>query len=638
MFKWLSGGEAAQVGASLADDFVLHTESGSGAHQRKNRGTQGQELQKFLQRFLQRVDHETRPLKLNIFKRASLANSFKWRLLDKGIDQSVVDELTQALVLRLTTRAEAPADSPPDVRVEASKRPADRATVQALLVQGGKHFARGAYEEALGAFQEAVTADPGSVVARNLAGVTLGRFGRYQEAGEQFREAIRIKDSYADAHFNLGSLLRSLGWIKESEQPLRRALNLKPTLIEAQVSLGATLYMLGRTKEARKLLEKALRVAPRQVDALTCMGQLSAFEGRFAEAEIWHKRTLEIDPKAWGAWVGLAGVRPMTAADSAWLRGAQASADSGLPPLNEASVRNAIGKYYDQIGEFAQAFSSFQRAKELVKRAAVAYDRQVRTRFVDTVIGAFSSETLARAWPGASDSALPVLLVGMPRAGSSLVEQIIASHPAARGVGEIEFWSRAVAKHADGLLGEQPDQSTVRRLAEGYLRALSATSKNATRIVDKSLFNSDYLGIIHSVFPNARVICVRRDPIDTCLSCYFQDFAPALNFTLDLSDLADYYRQHHRLMQHWRSAMPPGTLLDVPYEELIADQEGWTRRILDFIGLPWDDRCLNFHSTERNVLTASYWQVRQKVYASSVGRWHNYQKFIGPLLELKGLR
>jgi hypothetical protein len=141
--------------------------------------------------------------------------------------------------------------------------------------------------------------------------------------------------------------------------------------------------------------------------------------------------------------------------------------------------------------------------------------------------------------------------------------------------------------------------------------------------------------VIHSVFPNARIIYMRRDPIDTCLSCYFQQLAPALNFTMDLSDLAHHYRQHQRLMAHWRAVLPPGAILDVPYAELVADQEGWTRRILNFVGLEWDQRCLDFHTTERPVVTASYWQVRQRIYSDSVQRWRNYSDFIGPLLDLQ---
>ena len=181
------------------------------------------------------------------------------------------------------------------------------------------------------------------------------------------------------------------------------------------------------------------------------------------------------------------------------------------------------------------------------------------------------------------------------------------------------------------------DESTRKKLAENCLRELEARSGDALRIVDKTPLNSDYLGVIHSVFPNARIIYMQRDPIDTCLSCYFQKFDVQLNFTMDLSDLAHYFRQHHRLMAHWRAVLPPGSILDVPYAELVADQEGWTRKVLAFLGLEWDQRCLDFHKTERPVVTASAWQVRQKIYQDSVARWRHYAKFIGPLLELKDL-
>jgi hypothetical protein len=155
------------------------------------------------------------------------------------------------------------------------------------------------------------------------------------------------------------------------------------------------------------------------------------------------------------------------------------------------------------------------------------------------------------------------------------------------------------------------------------------------RVVDKSPENSIYLGLIYSVFPNARVICMQRDPIDTCLSCYFQRFATTLNFTLDLSDLAHYYSEYRRIMAHWRVVLPAGHILDVPYEELVANQETWSRKMLEFIGLEWDPRCLDFHTTKRPVVTASAWQVRQKMFTNSVARWHHYEKFIGPLKNLK---
>jgi hypothetical protein len=244
---------------------------------------------------------------------------------------------------------------------------------------------------------------------------------------------------------------------------------------------------------------------------------------------------------------------------------------------------------------------------------------------------------------GGSDSTLPVLVVGMPRSGTSLVEQIIASHPSARGAGELDFWSSVMREHETEVRAGLLADPTKAEVADSYLRALkehAATAPtdglpNVQRIVDKSPVNSDYLGVIHSVFPKARIIYVQRDPIDSCLSCYFQELPLTLNFALDLDDLTHYYKEHRRLIDHWRAVLPAGSILDVPYESVVADQELWTRRILEFIGLDWSDQSLNFDQTQRVVSSASYRQVRRKIYNTSVARWRNYEKFLGPLLSLR---
>jgi hypothetical protein len=247
----------------------------------------------------------------------------------------------------------------------------------------------------------------------------------------------------------------------------------------------------------------------------------------------------------------------------------------------------------------------------------------------------YTREALARAAAAGSDSQRPVFVVGMPRSGTSLVEQIIASHPSARGAGELGFWSDAVHKHEQQLRREPIGEPLQGKLASSYLQVLTAQASDGTRVVDKATINTDYLGVIHAVFPKARMIYVRRDPIDTCLSCYFQQFSPDLNFAMDLPDLAHFYAQHQRLLTHWRSALPPGVMLEVPYSELVAQQELWTRKIVEFLGLQWDDRCIDYTTTQRTVLTSSYWQVRQKMYKTSLGRWRHYEKFISPLLGLR---
>lgn len=638
LLKWLDAREATEVGTALADDFVLQTAVTPKDTRNKRFAPEAQssQLHKFMDKFLRRVDRDARPLRMNVFKRAKLANSFKWRLLEKGVDREMVDELTRALVLRLTVRV--PNAPQANMPVTGKKPRPSRDALQALLNEGNEHLNRGECERAVECFREVLKADPRNLLVLNMLGVALCRLGSYNEGAAQFRQAINIKETHPDAHCHLGGLLRTQGLLPESEQHLRRSLRLQPTLIEAQISLGATLFMLGKIVEARELLEKALRVSPRNVDGLMHMGKLADLEGNKEEAESCYRRAIEVDPNAWLAWVGICYLRKFTVADADWLKGAQAAANSGLAPLSEASVHNAIGKYYDQIGDYEKAFKSFRRAKELVRTAGATYSRSDAERNSEVWIQTYNRETLARERPGGSESDLPIIVTGMPRSGTSLVEQIIASHPAANGAGELNFWANVISKRNSGLASAPPDESTSRKLATSYLRALTANSGSASRVVDKSIFNFLYLGAIRAVFPRARLICMRRDPIDTCLSCYFQDFAPSMSFAHDLSDLAHLYREHHKIMAHWRSALPPGTLLEIPYEELTADQEGWTRRILEFLGLPWDERCLQFHTTKRAVTTASHWQVRQKIYTSSVARWRNYEKFIGPLLELRDLR
>jgi len=638
LLRGLNSREAARVGTALADCFFLQAESEprvTDAAKSPAAVSGRRELEKFLKSFLGQVDDQARPLRLNIFKRAVIANCFKWRLLEKGVERRIVGELTQALVVRLSGNQAQSAAEPPDVmRCAATPARRSRANAELLLAQADQCAAQGAWAEAVTRYQELLALEPRHAVAHNNLGAAHVSLGRYHEAEEHFRRAIALRATYADAHCNLGTVLRGLGRVAESETPLRHALRLKPTDSTAQVSLGTTLLMLGCLRDARDLFEKVLKLAPRHVAALAGLGQVAAFEGRIAEAETALRRALELDPHAPTATAALVRLRRMTPADRAWLKVAEATVSRGLSPQDEADVRYAIGKYYDDVGEYARAFRSYQRANELQKAAADPYDRDAHRRLVDDLIRTYTREALAAARTDASDSVRPVFVAGMPRSGTSLVEQIIASHPAAAGAGELRFWPEAMRKR-ERLRHELPGETVRRKLAGAYLHLLSRCSAEALRVVDKTPFNSDHLGVIHSVFPQARMIYLRRDPIDSCLSCYFQPFSVALNFSMDLSDLSHYYREHQRLMAHWRSVLPAGTILDVPYAELVGDQEEWSRRIVAFIGLEWDARCLEFHKTDRTVLTASYWQVRQEIYRRSAGRWRSYEKFIGPLLELR---
>jgi hypothetical protein len=308
----------------------------------------------------------------------------------------------------------------------------------------------------------------------------------------------------------------------------------------------------------------------------------------------------------------------------------------GLPIQHEINMRYAIGKYFDDVKDFEPAFASYRLANELTKRYGVRYDRDRLTRRVDRITVAYDRHWLRRMRLEANPSERPVFIVGMPRAGTTLTEQILASHPAVFGAGELRFWHTASADYESSSLSGN-GHVAISGLSGRYLRQIDDLSADALRVVDKMPANTMNLGLIHAAFPNARIIHMRRNPIDTCLSIYFQVFSTTHSYANDLEDLAHYYTQYLRVMEHWRATLPEGAILDIPYEGLVEDPEAWSRKMLQFVGLPWDPRCLDFHRTSRTVLTASNWQVRQKISTSSVGRWRSYEKFVGPLRHLMNI-
>ena len=625
---WFNARQAVDAGAALADSFAP-------AGARSSR-TRGKDSAPDLEGFLRNAARHLRPLKLNLFKRAKLLDTFKSRLLDRGVDRGRVEELTRLLLLQISgARGGGAIRAPGPAGVQAAGNARKR--IPALLGEVDALTARRNFTGAVERLEDILRIDPDHPVAHNALGEALCRLGRFHAAEMAFRRALESKPAMAAALFHLGTLLRWRGEFAASETVLRRAVKRDPRHIDALTGLGHTLSALDRTKDARACFEKALRLNPRHAGALCGLGGLASMDGRFEESERWLRAALDADPQCSEAWAWRVELRRMTSEDHDWLAGAERLLAQGVPPVEEARLRFAMGKYFNDLGSFARAFEEYKRGNDLHKLHALPYDRAARTDFVDEMIGLYPRERLAERLEGASDSPQPVFVVGMMRSGTSLVEQIIASHPLAAGAGELEYWNTTALKYRDRLRGGPPDPALLGRLADGYGKVLGRHAARAQRIVDKSTYNADHLGIIHLTFPKARVLCLRRDPLDVCLSCYFQQFATAANFTMDLSDLAHFYREHHRLIAHWRSVLPKEVFLEVPYAELVADQEGWSRRIIDFLALPWDPRVLEFEKTERSVLTASHWQVRQKIYASSVGRWKHYEKFIGPLLPLRKL-
>jgi tetratricopeptide (TPR) repeat protein len=626
--SWFDSSEATGVGVALAADVSSTVTIRT---RRPGEGTQKHNARD-LQAFLRRVDIDAGSLRLNVYKRARLASSFKLKLLEHGVDTQLAEDLTQLLVMRLSgapTGLQSGAAQDSQTRTTRFKR-VDFLEVERLLAEGKDQLKQSEHRKAANVFQKVIELMPTNPEALNGMGSAQWLLGCYRDAESYFRQAVAAAPDHPDALNNLGATLLARAEYQEAEAVLRRAIKAKPAFVDAQSNLGHALLILGRVSDAETLFTKILNSAPRHADALLGKGQLAKINGRFEEANKLFTHALEVKPHMPTAWAALAHTRKMTSADNQWLHGAEEILENGISALEEGDLRFALGKYFDDLGDYERAFQNYKRANQLVRVLAAKYDRDGRTRLIDDFIRVYSRQVLS-AIPSDCSSTQPVFVVGMMRSGTSLVEQIIATHPSAKGAGELSFWNDAFLRNEAEIRKGILSESARNQLARRYLRTLQTYGVQAQRIVDKANVNSDYLGLIHTVLPSARFIYVHRHPIDTCLSCYFQPLSHSHGFKSDLSDLAHYYREHQRLMRHWRAVLPAGSWLEVPYRELVCDQERWSRKILDFLGLDWQPQCLNFHQTNRPVKTASAWQVRQRIYRSSVDRWRNYARYIGPL-------
>ena len=274
------------------------------------------------------------------------------------------------------------------------------------------------------------------------------------------------------------------------------------------------------------------------------------------------------------------------------------------------------------------------------KRATIAYDEPATFALFDRIEAVFTARSDEAKSGGGDPSAMPIFVIGMPRSGTTLVEQIIASHPLVHGAGELQTLNdvildsaRAGRQHAalSGIRAGARRAVRCARSARAMSRCCASSPPNAapasaSHITDKMPSNYYFAGLIHLALPNAKIIHSMRDPVDTCISCFSKLFSAEQNHTYDLGELGRYYRRYEQLMAHWRRVLPPRRMLDVRYEDVVADLEGQARRIIAYCGLPWDDRCLSFHETDRPVRTASATQVRQPIYSSAVGRWRVYEE------------
>jgi hypothetical protein len=406
---------------------------------------------------------------------------------------------------------------------------------------------------------------------------------------------------------------------------------------------------LQRPEEALAIVRSAAKAQPLDVNLQAEFAQMLEYVGALAEAaQVW-RGLLDHQPPDADALAGLIALE-REKAPAELVRQAEVLADDvAQAAADRCTVHKALGDLREQGHDYAAAMHHYAAANELrlqeLARQGIAFDPDALAAFVTRQIAAFDDEKLHRLRALGSTSARPIFIVGMPRSGTSLCEQILASHGDVVGAGELNE-IQAIARALPRLAGDPsmgyPEcmgrlgPEAAREASERYLARLNDFSSTAPRVVDKHPINFRHLGLIAALFPNAAIVHCRRDPLDTCLSCYVQNFYAPIPWALRQDHLGIYYREYERLMAHWYAIMP-GRIFDFVYEEVVGDFESSVRRLIAHCGLPWQPQCLEFHQTQRIVRTASHRQVRQPLYSRSVGRWRHYDSFLQPLKQaLKG--
>ena len=492
------------------------------------------------------------------------------------------------------------------------------------------------FDAAAASFRRAIALAPNFVNAHLNLGNALQDGGKSEEAIAQFRKLAALAPNSRESHFNLARALKTAKQYAEAAREARNVIALDPKSIEARLLLVQCLFRAELYDEADAEARQILAMNPASIEAHNSRGNIFLTLGKFDEAVASFEAALSVDPGDAEAIFGL------TYASKACSTPAMASRIETLvrenPPQEQKSLLHfALGKVYDDIGDYPRAFENYRLGNDLAVPEAL-FDPEIWTAFIDRLIATFTPEFFAERREFGSASERPVFVVGMPRSGTTLTEQIIASHPQVAAGGEMQAIAALVAGLPDRLKSgrrfpecvDELDGAVVEKMAAEYLATLDKFGAETARTTDKMPMNFQNLGLMALMFPRAAFIHCRRDALDTCLSCYFAKFGQHLDFSYSQSNLAAYYRGYARLMDHWRRVLPV-RLMEVDYEDMVADQEGVSRRLIAHCGLPWDDRCLAFDKTERAVRTASVWQVRQPIYKTSVKRWQRYDAFLEPL-------
>ncbi|WP_192183874.1 sulfotransferase [Mesorhizobium amorphae] len=494
-------------------------------------------------------------------------------------------------------------------------------------------------EEGLDLIEQSVTLQPKNADFLNNFGTVMRDLGRVAAAVDFFRGAVDIRPDQLAARDNLGSALKQLGQFEGAEEIYRGTIGRNPFHVRARIGLAETLQEAGRLDEAIALFRESLSIRPKDAELLYGLGVAMMEKGKLTEAADLARQAVAIAPAMAKAWLLLTQVKRQTERDAelAGMETEHAKAQPGS--LARMQLSFGLGKVNDDLKDYGRAFDYFAEGNA-IRRQGIDYD-PVRTRDeFEAMKAVFDKAFFEKHQPSNISDDAPIFVVGMPRSGTTLVEQIIASHPQVYGAGELSILKTAVGKQFPmSMQGGFPwgiadiQDKAFAEAGQAYLDMLHARYPGFRHVTDKMPGNFLLVGFIHLMLPKAKIIHCARDAAATCLSIYKVHFrGDSHRYGYDLGELADFHNLYTDIMSHWRTVLP-GVVHDVRYEDFVADQEGQTRALMAHLGLPWDDAVLSFHETDRPVRTASAAQVRQPMYQGSVDLWKRYGDRLKPLLD-----
>ncbi len=501
------------------------------------------------------------------------------------------------------------------------------------------YFETGSITEAARSFETAIAFQPALAAAHLNLGAALKKLNRPFEALTAYRQAVRLAPESSEAQEALGSILLQQHKPQEATECLKRVVRMNPSSARAHLVLADALWQQGYVDEASKLVHRALALNPNSAVGHCRLGFTRLDRGQFDLAMADFERSISLLPVQAEAYLGMVTSKKITEADRPLVnRMADLLLDPALTLPDQAQLHSALGKALDDLGEYEGAVSHVDEGN----RIALALDggerppgsKEGALAHIDKTIATYTRDFYQKHDGLGLKSDQPIFIVGLPRSGTTLLEQILSSHSQVAAGGELRYWDDIGAQTPGRLIGLGSDRKATRDAAEEYIRRTARIGHDARYVTDKYNDNFFNLGFLHLAFPNARIINCRRNPIDNCISMYMTPFRNKTALFRRREDILEYYEQYCRLMAHWRKVLPPEQLLEVDYEHTVANHEEATRRVIAFCDLEWEDSCLKHEENTRVVNTASKWQARQPIYATSVERWRRYEPWLGAFAKL----